>query len=107
MIHCLYIFHQFQFINKFSRQFYFRFFFSLGACSGACSRSFIGNNLLLKLIRTFFLALNNNPKLFKKDFLSSVFVPLSKLFNSLMQLLCLLSAPSIDKSPSCISLKRQ
>ena len=32
------------------------------------SKLFIGNNLLLKLLRTFFLALKNNPKLFKKYF---------------------------------------
>ena len=32
------------------------------------STFFIANNLLLKLLRIFFLALNNNPKLFKKDF---------------------------------------
>ena len=44
------------------------------ALSGAGSRAkvsfefFIGNNLLLKLLRTFFLALNNNTKLFKRDF---------------------------------------
>ena len=98
----------FSFINKFYTQSYFRFF-SLGvcsgACSGACSRSFIGNNLILKLLRTFSLTLNNNPRLFKKDFLSSIFVPLSKFFNSLVKLLCLLLAPSIDKCPSYISLK--
>ena len=56
------------------------------ALSGAGSRAkvsfefFIGNNLLLKLLRTFFLALNNNPKLFKRDFFQ-VFLYLH-LFNS-------------------------
>ena len=44
------------------------------------SKLFIGNNLLLKLLRIFFLALNNNPKLFKKDFFPSVIMPLSKFF---------------------------
>ena len=71
---------------------------------GILSKFFIGNNLLLKLFKSFSLALNNHPKLFKKDFLSSFFVPLSKFFNSLAKLLCFLSAPSIDKCPSCISL---
>ena len=31
--------------------------------SGSVAGSFIGNNLLLKLLRTFSFALNNNPKL--------------------------------------------
>ena len=31
---------------------------------GIVSKFFIGNNLLLKLLKTFSLALNNNPKLF-------------------------------------------
>ena len=45
-------------------------FFGSVACSGVDSRVgilsifFIGNNLILKLLRTFSLALNNNPKLF-------------------------------------------
>ena len=30
------------------------------------SKFFIGSNLLLKLLRTFSLAVNNNPELFKK-----------------------------------------
>ena len=34
---------------------------------------FIGNNLLLKVLRTFSLAVNNNHKLLKKDFFSSDF----------------------------------
>ena len=53
----------------------------VGSCVGRLSKFLIGNNLLLKLIKTFSLALNNNPKLFKKDFFSSDFIPLSKLFN--------------------------
>ena len=70
-----------------------------GSRVGILSQFFIRNNLLLKLLRTFSLALNNNPKLFKKYFLSSAFVPLSKFFNPLAKLICLLSAPSIDKCP--------
>ena len=54
-----------------------------GSCVGILSIFIIGNNLLLKLLRTFSLALNNNPNLFKKDFFSSVFIPSSKFFNSL------------------------
>ena len=44
----------------------------VGSRLGISSIFFIGNNLLLKLLRTFSLVLNNNPKLFKKDFFSSV-----------------------------------
>ena len=40
----------------------------VGSRVGILSIFFIGNNLLLKILKTFFLALNNNPKLFKKDF---------------------------------------
>ena len=47
---------------------------------------FIGSNLLSKLRKTFSLAL-------------------SKFFNSLAKLLCLISAFSIEKCLSCISLK--
>ena len=54
---------------------------------GMLSKYFVGNNLRLKLLRTFSLALNNNPKLFKKYFFSSAFIPLSKFFNSLAKLL--------------------
>ena len=59
---------------------------------GMLSKYFVGNNLCLKLLRTFSLALNNNPTLFKKYFFSSAFIPLSKFFNSLAKLLCLLSS---------------
>ena len=38
------------------------------------SKFFIGINLLLKLSRIYSLALNNSPKLFKKDFFSSAFI---------------------------------
>ena len=60
-----------------------------GSRVGILSKFFIGNNLLLKLVRTFSLALNNNPKLFKKDFLPSAFVPFSEFFNLIAKLLCL------------------
>ena len=74
---------------------------------GILSTFFIENNQLLKLLRTFSLALNNNPKLFKKDFFESFFVPFSKFFKSIEKLFCLWSAFSNDKCPSCISLKKQ
>ena len=67
---------------------------------------FIGNNLLLKL-RNFCLALKNTPKLFEKKFFSSVFILLSKFFNSVANSICLLSASSNDKYPSYISLKKE
>ena len=37
-----------------------------GSRDGILSKFFIGKNLLLKLLRTFSLALNNKSKLFKK-----------------------------------------
>ena len=40
----------------------------VGSRVGILSKFFIANNLLLKLFRNFFLTLNNNPKLYKKDF---------------------------------------
>ena len=40
----------------------------VGSRVGILSKFFIGINLLLNLLGTFSLALNNNPKLFKKDF---------------------------------------
>ena len=79
--------------------------FGVGWRAGILSTFLIGNNLLLKILKTFFLALKNNLKLFKKDLLSSVFVPLSKFFNSLSKLLYLLSASFFDIFPLCISLK--
>ena len=75
----------------------------VGSRAGILSKFFIGNNLLLKLLRAFSLALNNIPKLFKKDFFSKVFIPLSKFFNLLAKPVCLLSAFSIDNFPSCTS----
>ena len=68
-----------------------------GSRVGIFYKDFIRNNLLLKLLRTFSLALNNNPKLFKKDFFQVFLYP--------YQNFCLLSAFSIDKCPSCMSLK--
>ena len=56
------------------------------------SNFFIGINLLLKLSRMLSVALNNNPKLFKKNFFSSVSAPFSKFLNSIPKLLCLRSA---------------
>ena len=76
----------------------------VGSFVGILSRFIIGNNLLLKVLRTFSLVVNNNPKLSKTEFLSRAFVPLSKYFKSIAKLLCLLPAPSIDKFPTCISL---
>ena len=37
-----------------------------GSRVGISSKFFIENNLLLKLLRNYFLGLNNNPKLYKK-----------------------------------------
>ena len=70
------------------------------------SEDFIGNNLSWKLSRIFYLALNNNPKLLKRVFfLSSVFLPFSKFFNSFAKFLWLLWAFSNDKYPLRIPLK--
>ena len=73
---------------------------------GISSKLFIGNNLFSKLIRAFSLALNNNRKLSKKDFFSIVFVPFSKLFNSLAKLPRLRSAFLNNIYPSCAFLKK-
>ena len=53
---------------------------------------FYWNNPLLELSKTYSLAPNNYPKLLKKKLFSSVFIPLSNFFNSLVKLLYLLSA---------------
>ena len=46
----------------------------VGSRVGILSKFFIGNNLLIKLLRAFSLALNNNPKLFfKKKFFQLIF----------------------------------
>ena len=50
--------------------------------------------MLLKLLRTFSLALENSPKLFKKDF---VFLSLSKFTKSVTKLPYFLSASSNNK----------
>ena len=44
------------------------------------SKSFIGNNLLLKLLITFSFAINDSPKLLEKVFYSNAFITLSKFF---------------------------
>ena len=44
----------------------------VGSRVGILSKFFIGNNLLLKLLRTFSLALSSNTKLFQKGFLKKV-----------------------------------
>ena len=67
---------------------------------------FIGNNLFLKVLRTFSPALNNNPILLKKAYFQVSFIPFSKFFNSKSKLLCLRSTFSNDKYPSFISLKK-
>ena len=73
----------------------------VGLCVGILSKYYIGNNLLLKLLRTFSLALIY----FKIHFLC-VFVPFLKFFNSLAKLPCLLLVFSVDNVPSCIPLKK-
>ena len=56
--------------------------FGVGLHVGILFKLYIGNNLLLTLLRTFFLALYNNSKLLKKHFFQ-VFLYLSQ--NSLIQ----------------------
>ena len=72
---------------------------SYSSRAGVLPKFLIGNNMLLNLLKIFSLALKN------KRFFSIVFIPLSKFYNSMAKLLCLLSASSNDKYPSCISLK--
>ena len=73
---------------------------STGAGSGACSgvgissRFFIGNILLLKLLRIVSLVPQNNPTFFEKDYFSTCFTPLFIFFNSFTNLLYSLSASS-------------
>ena len=74
---------------------------------GVSSRFCIKNILLLKLSWFFSLTPRNNPRLFKKDLFSSSFTPLFILFNSFINLLCLLSASSNVNFLSNISLKKQ
>ena len=79
---------------------------TVGSHVGSFSAFFTGNNLLLKLLITFSLALKNNLVLFKKNSFSIDFLSLSKFFNSAAKLLCSSSASVNDKYPSCISLKK-
>ena len=58
-----------------------------GTCVGISSKFLVGNKLLLKLLRTISLAVNNIPKLFRKTF-SKYFIPLSIFLNSLAKLTC-------------------
>ena len=71
----------------------------VGSRVGILSKFLIGNNLLLKLFRTFSLALNNNPKLFKKNSFSIAFLPSPKFFDLAAKLLCSSSVSSNDKCP--------
>ena len=62
------------------------------SCVDILSTFFTGNNLLLKLLRTFSLALNNNTMLF---------------IYSVSKLVCIRSASPNGKYLSCISHKKQ
>lgn len=68
---------------------------------------FFGNCLLLKLLRMFFLVLENNPNVLKKDLFSvgilAVLVPLNLLTN----LVCSLSASPNGKFRLCVSPEKQ
>ena len=84
------------------------FFYLVGSAAGSgfglrvgiFSKFFIGNNLLLKLLRTLSLALNNNPKLFKKNSFSIAFFLLSsKLFTLAAKLLYSSSTSFNNKCP--------
>ena len=79
----------------------------VGSCIGILSKFSIGNNLLLKLLGTFSIILNNNPKLFKKNYFSIIFSALSELFILAVKLLWSSTASSNYKCPSYISLKKQ
>ena len=84
-----------------------------GFGSGVCPvvrvlpRVFFGNFLLLKLLRMFFLVLENNPNVLKKDLFSvgilAVLVPLNLLTN----LVCSLSASPNGKFRLCVSPEKQ
>ena len=78
---------------------------NIGSRIGILSEFFIGNNLLLKLLRTF--SKNQSYVFEKKIFFEILFISLSKFFNWVANYLCLLSASFNDKYPSCISLKKQ
>ena len=64
----------------------------VGSRVGILSKFFIGKYLLLKLLRTFSLAVNNNHKLFRKTLFFNCFLPLSKFFILAAKLLCASSA---------------
>ena len=51
----------------------------VGSRVGILSKFFIGNNLLLKVLRTFSIALNNSSKFFQK-IIFSCFLSFSKVF---------------------------
>ena len=68
---------------------------------GVLSIFFIRNNL--KVIKNVFVALKNNPKLFKKLFFNSFLPLIFFIFNLVTKLLCTSSAPSNDKYHFCIS----
>ena len=53
--------------------------FGVGSRVGILSEFFIGNNMLLKLLRTFPVALTNNTKLFKNTFFGNIFVPFAEI----------------------------
>ena len=76
-----------------------------GSLVGILSKFFIRNKVFWKLLRTFSLALKIILSYLKKTF-SNVFIPFSKLFNSVAKLLCLLLASSSNKCPSFVSVKK-
>ena len=77
-----------------------------GSGVGILSKFFLGNNLLLKLLRTFSLVLNNNLSYLKKTFFQMFLYLFQIFFNSIVKLFCLKSAFSNDKYPSSIYLKK-
>ena len=70
------------------------------------SNFFLQNSLLLNLLRTFSLELNNNPKLFFKKPFFQLFLPLSKFFILAAKLLSSSSTSSNDRYLSCIFLQK-
>ena len=78
----------------------------VGSPVGILSKFFTGNNMLLKLLRTFSLSLKIILSYSRKQFLNC-FLPLSKFFISETKLPWSSSASFNDKYLSCISLKKQ
>ena len=76
----------------------------IGAGAGSSVEFSIRNTLLLKLFRTFSFASSGILTFSKRDNLIG-FSPLLVLLNSLIRLLCSLSACSIDKMFPYVSLK--